>query len=94
MRLRKPWAIQQETEERKRLAAEETARIQKQTSESTLDALVFAAGAAREIAGENVAVAKGAGAIEAGISTYVAANKALATLPPPASFIVAGATTF
>lgn len=41
---------------------------------------------------ENTAVAKALGLAEATINTYIGANKALATLPPPYSYIQAGIT--
>jgi hypothetical protein len=57
-----------------------------------LDSISKFAFAASQIAGEHTAEGKALAIASATIDTYVAANNALKTLPPPVSFAVAAAT--
>ena len=60
--------------------------------DAMLDSISQFAFAASEIAGEHTAEGKALAVASATIDTYVAANNALKTLPPPVSFAVAAAT--
>lgn len=75
---RKNLEAQQEIEKKKREA-------QAATLSATADAIYLS----EQLLGEGTAAAKVAGIARATIDTYQAANTALATLPPPASFIAA-----
>ena len=60
--------------------------------DAILDSISQFAFAASQIAGEHTAEGKVLAIASATIDTYMAANNALATIPPPASFAVAAAT--
>jgi hypothetical protein len=66
--------------------------VDKQVNQSKLDAALSVAGSLKSVFKQGTAAYKVAASAEAAISTYNAANKALAAYPPPFSYIAAGAT--
>ena len=67
-------------------------KIEQQVQNSKLSSLASALGQAAGLLNEQTGVAKALGIAQATIDTYIGANKALATLPPPFGAIQAGIT--
>jgi hypothetical protein len=81
-----------ETEQFKRDQVQKTAEFQAEQLRNQIDALSVFTGLAAGIFEQNTIAYKVLATTDAIVNTYKGANLALGSLPPPASFIVAGAT--
>lgn len=73
-------------------AANAELQIEKEKNNAKLQSSADLAGALSELLGKETAAGKAAAIAQATINTYLGVSQALATLPPPASYIAAAAT--
>lgn len=68
-------------------------KMEEEKNNAVLQARAGLAGAISQLVGEETALGKAAALAQAAINTYLGVTNALASLPPPASFIAAAATS-